>query len=126
MNHGAVDDADFCDALGLAVRFFVDADAEIGGVRDQAFFAGLDGSKMPSPAKASSSRTLKLPPSRVSGLELVSQSARGGRAEPRRIPERDLFGLHVGLDDRDERGFVLVDCDALFEFVFERSPRSEP
>ena len=43
LNHGAVNDADLRDALGLAVRFFVDADAEIGGVGDKAFFAGLHG-----------------------------------------------------------------------------------
>ena len=27
--------------------------------------------------------------------------------------------MNVCLDDGDERGLVLVDCDAIFEFVFE-------
>ena len=120
LNHGAVNDADFRDALRLAVRFFVDADAEIGGVGDQALFAGLHGIH-----EAFAGEGFVFEDAEAAAVE----GERAGIGEPQRakrpcgaergIPERDFFGLHVCLDDGDERGFVLVDCDAIFEFVFE-------
>src|SRR5271155_2874364 len=52
---------------------------------------GLIESVRPSPANASLSRMLKLPPSRVSGLELVSHNARKGRGDPRDRFQSEIF-----------------------------------
>src|SRR6185312_7409486 len=83
------------------------------------FSPGLIGSVMPSPANVSSSSTLKLPPSRVSSLELVTHSARSGRADPRDAFQSDTFSAYMCLDDGHQCGFVFVNCDAVFQFVFE-------
>ena len=115
-----MNDADLRDALGLAVRFFVDADAEIGGVGDEALFAGLHGVH----------ETLTREGFVFEDAEAAAvEGERAGICEPERakrpcgaergIPERYFFGLNVCLHDGDERGFVLVDCDAVFELVFE-------
>src|ERR1022692_2360973 len=54
------------------------------------------GSNTPSPANVCSSITLKLPPSSVSPLELVSHSARAGRGAPERSFQMDNFSAPMG------------------------------
>src|SRR5258708_6725570 len=69
------------------------------------------GSKTPSPAKVSSSRTLKLPPSRVRPLELVSHSARCGRGSPDCSFQTETFSAAIWdwtVGTRAERFFKIV------------------
>ena len=127
LDQHAARDADAADARRRAIALRVDDHAEVDRVREQPALAGLSGSIRPSPANAWPSITEKLPPSSVRPVLLVSQTARSGRARRmRRVPQRDLLGLDVRLQDRHERRLVLANRDWLFQLVLEQSRRAAP
>src|ERR1019366_2760401 len=83
------------------------------------------GSNTPSPANVCSSITLKLPPSSVSPLELVSHSARAGRDAPERSFQMDTFSAPMGeftIGTSAERFLAIV--MGSFSLYSNRSPSS--
>ena len=83
------------------------------------------GSKRPSPAKVSSSSTLKLPPSSVRPVVLVSQRARCGRGRPACSFQMETFSAAMGdctMGTRAERFFRMV--TGSLSLYSKRSPSS--
>src|SRR3984957_8974581 len=120
LDHDAVLDAHVRDALRAARGDAANADAEVGGVGKQALFAGLDrigkafaGERFP----FENAETATVERERAGVGE--PESAERTRGTKARVPEGDFFGVDVRLHDRDERGFVLADRDAIFQLVFE-------
>src|SRR5437899_3373935 len=80
-----------------------------------------------SPAKVSCSSTLKLPPSSVSALELVSHSARSGRGEPKEAFHSETFSAAISVCTIGTRAdWFLRIVTGSFSLYSNRSPSSRP
>ena len=114
-------DDDSCDLLILVLLFRVDEESEIGGIRQQALFARLDGVQQAFTCECVTFENVET--AAIEGeIAVVVDPESAQNRTLGRVPERDSLCVNARLQDRHESGLVLADGDSVLEFVFEEIP----